>query len=132
MEFVSCRRQQLRIGASACPASPDPIFFQMHVFQADGLHLRRAPLFRFALGRRAGDPRPAGRTKPALQDTYSSVFLLACLIASGYAVTLQFCTPKPMISDGIASISFHFSASGELAFFETHGNAILYRALHRA
>ena len=45
--------EQLRFRDAARPAFPNRVFFEMHIFQANGLHFRCGPFLRFVIGWRA-------------------------------------------------------------------------------
>src|SRR6266581_1432070 len=51
------RFKQFRLRRAPRPPAPDLIFFRVHVFEADGLHLGHAPLFGLSLSGRSGHPR---------------------------------------------------------------------------
>ena len=57
VQFMRRRRQQLRFRRSPRPPFPDCVLLEMHIFEADGFHLRRAPFFGLAFRGRARYPR---------------------------------------------------------------------------
>lgn len=57
VKLVARGRKQFGLGGAARPASPDRVFFEVHVLEAHGLHLGDTPFLGLMVAGRAGDAR---------------------------------------------------------------------------